>query len=162
MRKSLMLILSFYQIKPVIQFCVKYEQNDLVCGYKLRDPFLLLQAQLFPTNFSFVTLCERTVTLPVSSSVYSSLQPLFLFSFHSIYRGDGVTSCLPGGSPAASGASPGGGWVKCCCGGWSPLMKYQYFTCWFTAVWPNMTQYRAKWEMSKSVGAVSFLCDTRG
>lgn len=55
-------------------------------------------------------------------------QVCFFFSFHSIYWSDGVTSCLPGGRPGASGVSPGGGWVKCRCGGWFPLMKYQYFT----------------------------------
>lgn len=67
------------------------------------------------------------------SSADSSFPPhLFLFlslyfssSFQSIYW---VTSWLPGGHPGASGASPGGGWVKCRCGRWFPLMKYQYFT----------------------------------
>lgn len=54
-------------------------------------------------------------------------QSMFLFPFRSIYWSDGVTSWLPGGRPRASGVPPGGGWVKCRCGGWFPAMKYQYF-----------------------------------
>jgi len=95
----------------------------------------LLGHILFYSSLSFYTLSilwnkhhPIKPSPPFLDHSFPFLNPCVFFSFHSIYWSDGVTSWLPGGRPAAPGVSPGGGWVKCRCGGWFPLMKYQYFT----------------------------------
>lgn len=89
------------------------------------ETFILLCTQL---SFCNTLLSPSSAVSTFSSSSFSFPHPLFFYSFHSIYWSDEVTSWIPWGRPRTSGASPGGGWVKCRCGGWFPLMKYQYVT----------------------------------
>ena len=92
-------------------------------------PFLLLHTQF--SVFSSPFLYSRFLTHLLIYFIiffFFFFSPSMFFSFHSIYSSVGVTSWLPRGRPGASGASPGGAWVKFRCGGWFPLMKYQYVT----------------------------------
>lgn len=89
-------------------------------------PFLLLHADFSVFNTPF--LYSRSVTRLLIYFIIFFFSPACFFPFHSIYSTVGVTSWLPRGRPGASGESPGGVWVKFRCGGWFPLMKYQYVT----------------------------------
>lgn len=97
--------------------------------------FVMYSAFSFSCNTMLLyTFSERTVTVcltvsPFSSSFFAFPEPVcFFFLSTQFTEAMEWLPDSPGGHPGASGASPGGGWVKCHCGGWFPLMKYQYFT----------------------------------
>lgn len=89
-------------------------------------PFLLLHAQFSVFNTPF--LYSRSVTRLLIYFIIFFFFPSMFFYLPLNLLKRWSDFLAPHGSPGASGESPGGAWVKFRCGGWFPLMKYQYVT----------------------------------